>query len=217
MAYAQQTHQANVGASAQQDSAAGTALKGRDLISVGIYSAIYFVLNFACMLISGFHPLIWIFMPALIAVLTGIPFILMCVKVPKFGGALIMGLITSLIYFATGTFTPFIVGLMLVMCLIAEGIRYATHYLSFKGNVVAFAFFGLGMCGSPLPIWIMRDSFFAQISAQGMPADYVSTLAAVTGDFMLPVMFIATFVCGFVGAFIAKGLFKKHFEKAGLV
>ena len=216
MAYAQQSNSAAANG-AQRDPSIGGALKGRDLISIGIYSALYFVLNFACMLVSGFHPLIWVFMPAFIAVLTGIPFMLMCVKVPKFGGVLIMGLITSLIYFATGSFTPFIVALMLVMCLVAEGIRAATKYLSFKGNAVAFAFFGLGMCGSPLPIWIMRDSFFAQISAQGMPADYVMTLAAVTGDFMLPVMLIATFLCGFIGAAIAKALFKKHFEKAGLV
>lgn len=42
----------------------GKLLQGKDLISIGIFSAIYFVLNFICMLLSGLHPVIWILMPA---------------------------------------------------------------------------------------------------------------------------------------------------------
>ena len=192
-------------------------LRGRDLISIGIFTAIYFVLNFICMLLGGLHPALWIFMPALIALITGIPYMLMCSKVSKFGAVLIMGIITALLYFVTGMFTPFIVVLMLICCLVAELIRYATKYNSFWGNTISFAIFSLGMCGSPLPIWTMRESFFAQIESQGMSAEYVTTLASLTGDYMLPVMVIATFVCGIVGALIAKALFRKHFVKAGLV
>lgn len=70
----------------------GKLLQGKDLISIGIFSAIYFVLNFICMLLSGLHPVIWILMPALIALVTGIPFLLMCAKVQKFGAVLLMGM-----------------------------------------------------------------------------------------------------------------------------
>lgn len=192
-------------------------LRGRDLINIGIFTAIYFVINFVFMLLGGFHPALWVFMPAFIALFSGTPYMLMCAKVPKFGAVLIMGLIVALLYFVTGMFTPFIIVLMLVFCLVAELIRFATKYKSFWGNAVSFAFFGLGMCGSPLPIWIMRDSFFAQIQSQGMSPEYVQTLAAITGDYMLPLMVVATFACGIVGALIAKVLFRKHFEKAGLV
>lgn len=41
----------------------GKVLKGRDLITIGIFSALYFVINFAFMLLSGLHPLLWILMP----------------------------------------------------------------------------------------------------------------------------------------------------------
>ena len=71
-------------------------LKGKDLITIGIFSAIYFVLNFICMLISGLHPLVWILMPMNIAIVTGIPFLLLCAKVQKLGAVLIMGVITGL-------------------------------------------------------------------------------------------------------------------------
>ena len=50
------------------------ALKGRDLITIGIFTALYFVVNFACMLVSGLHPYLWVFMPAIDALLAGIPF-----------------------------------------------------------------------------------------------------------------------------------------------
>ena len=49
-------------------------MTGKDIITVGIFSAIYFVINFAFMLLSGLHPLLWILMPGLIAVFAGIPF-----------------------------------------------------------------------------------------------------------------------------------------------
>ena len=75
----------------------GKLLQGKDLISIGIFSAIYFVLNFICMLLSGLHPVIWILMPALIALVTGIPFLLMCAKVQKFGAVLLMGMVTGLL------------------------------------------------------------------------------------------------------------------------
>ena len=66
----------------------GKVLKGRDLITIGIFSALYFVINFAFMLVSGLHPLLWILMPGLIALFAGIPFLLMCAKVQKPGAVL---------------------------------------------------------------------------------------------------------------------------------
>ena len=38
-------------------------MSGKDVITVGIFSAIYFVINFAFMLLGGLHPLLWILMP----------------------------------------------------------------------------------------------------------------------------------------------------------
>ena len=58
-------------------------LKGKDLITIGIFSAIYFVINFAFMLLGGIHPVLWMLMPGFIAVFAGIPFMLMVAKVAK--------------------------------------------------------------------------------------------------------------------------------------
>lgn len=192
-------------------------LNGKDLITIGVFSAIYFVINFAFMLLSGFHPILWILMPGFIAVAAGIPFMLMTAKVQKTGAVLLMGLITALIYFVTGQFTLVILISMGSACILAEIVRAALSCSSFKGNAVAYVFFSLGMVGSPLPIWLFKEDFLAQITAQGMPADYISALDALSSNGMLVVLFVAPIIGGIIGAFIAKGLFKKHLRKAGIV
>ena len=57
----------------------------------------------------------------------------------------------------------------------------------------------------------------SQIAEQGMGADYLASLDALSTTPMLIAMFAVTIVAGLAGAYIARCLFKKHFEKAGLV
>ena len=62
-------------------------LTGRDFITIGIFSAIYFVLNLAAM-ITGIVPVLWLLLPGVAGIVTGIPFMLMEAKVRKPGAAL---------------------------------------------------------------------------------------------------------------------------------
>ena len=175
-------------------------MSGKDVITVGIFSAIYFVINFAFMLLGGLHPLLWILMPGFIALFTGIPYLMMCAKVQKVGSVLLMGLITGLIYYVTGQFTVVILVSFVLACGLAELTRGLTHYRSMAGNLVSFVLFSVGMVGSPLPIWLMREDFLRQITEQGMPADYVNTLAALSSTGMLVVLFLAPIVAPSSGA-----------------
>lgn len=47
-------------------------LKGKDVITIGIFTAIYFAINFGFMLLGGLHPLMWILMPGFIALVGSI-------------------------------------------------------------------------------------------------------------------------------------------------
>ena len=152
-------------------------LTGKDVIAIGIYSAIYFVMNFAAMM-TGFIPLLWILLAGTAAILTGIPFLLMAVKVPKPGAVLIMGFITAFLYFATGQFTVLILITMLLACVLSEGYRYITKYvLKFRNLAVAFILFSYGMVGSPLALFVYRESFLAQIS-ETMSRKYVAAISS---------------------------------------
>lgn len=199
------------------DMETSTKMKGKDFITIGIFSAIYFVINFAVMLMGGLHPILWILMPAIIAILAATPFLIMTAKVQKFGAIFLMGLITSLIYFVTGQFTIIILITFLTSCILAELCRYKISYNSIKGNIVSYACYSMGMVGSPLPIWLFREDFLTQITEQGMPAAYVSQLQELTSPVMLILMIGAPFICAFIGGFIVKPLFNKYFKKAGVV
>ena len=46
------------------------------------------------------------------------------------------------------------------------------------------------MVGSPLPIWLFKADFLAQITEQGMPADYVAAVEALSSNAMLIVLLL---------------------------
>lgn len=193
------------------------SLKGKDLITIGIFSAIYFVLSFLCNILGGLHPLVWIFSPAIAGLVSGIPFLIMTTKVKKPFAVLVMGSIVGLVYFASGQF-PFTLPLAFIAgSMVAEMIRAVSRYTSFWMDALGFAFFSLGMAGSPLPIWLYRDSFFAQIMEMGMPSEYITNLKDFTSARMLIIMLIMTLGFALIGSFFTKILFKKHFKKAGIV
>ena len=191
-------------------------LTGKDVIAVGIYSAIYFVLNFVAMM-TGFIPLLWIVLPGTVAILTGIPFLLMVVKVPKPGAVIIMGIITAFLYFVTGQFSVLILITMFIACVVSEAYRYITKYnLKFSNLMVAFILFSYGMAGSPLALFVYRESFLAQIG-ETMSQEYVAAISSYITVPMLILLLISPIAGGVFGALIAGGIFKKHFKKAGIV
>ena len=192
-------------------------LTGRDFITIGIFSAIYFVLNLAAM-ITGIVPVLWLLLPGVAGIVKGIPFMLMEAKVRKPGAVLIMGAITALLYYVTGQFTVLLLITFAIACVLSEVYRAITKYDSnFVHMTISFIIFCYGMLGSPLAIWVYRDSFLAQIQQNGMTAEYVETLSGLISTPMLIVLCISPIIGGLIGALIAKGLFRKHFKKAGVV
>lgn len=192
-------------------------LRGKDIITIGIFTALYFVLSFAANIAGGIHPLVWIMSPVIAGILAAVPFMIMVTKVKKPFAVLLMGAIVGLLYFATGQFAFTVPLLFIVASLIVEGIRYKTGYESFMANSVGFAIFSLGMAGSPLPVWLYKESFIKQIRDFGMQESYVTGLETLTTIPVLIAMIVLTLIAGFVGAYISKKLFKKHFKKAGIV
>ena len=128
-----------------------------------------------------------------------------------------MGFITAFLYFITGQFTVLILITMLIACVLSETYRYITKYaLKFRNLVVAFILFSYGMVGSPLALCVDRESFLAQIS-ETISRKYVVAISSYITTSMLILLLVSPIVGGLLGALIAKGIFKKHFEKAGIV
>ena len=87
----------------------------------------------------------------------------------------------------------------------------------FKWNTVAFILFSYGMTGSPLPIWLFKDSFFYSDRRSGYAGGYVTTMESLSSIPMFVVMILTPIIGGLIGAYLARGIFKKHFKKAGMI
>ena len=76
-------------------------LKAKDLINVGIYTAIYIVIFFVVGMLNAI-PVLYPFLYILIPLISGIPFMLFLTKTGKFGAATIMGTLVSVLCFLMG-------------------------------------------------------------------------------------------------------------------
>ena len=83
-------------------------LNSKDLINIGIYTAMYLVVFFVVGMMNAvpiLYPISLFFVP----IVTGIPFMLFATKVKKSGMVFIMALILGLFWFALGyTWTPLV-------------------------------------------------------------------------------------------------------------
>ena len=188
-------------------------LKGKDLVNIGIFAAIYFVINMVLSFL-GFIPLILLLMVVITPIIGGTPFMLFLTKVRKFGMITIFAVIIGVLMMLTGMgfyaiFTSLIFGLA------ADLIAKSGNYSSVSKSMMATTVYSCWVWGNYLPIFIGRDAYVAQYAERGMQ-EYADNMMKLTPVWVCPVMLIAAFVSGMIGALIGKALLKKHFEKAGI-
>ncbi len=187
-------------------------LKGKDLINVGIYSAIYFVIVMGLAML-GYIP---IFMPLLTVVgpiLCGIPFMLFMTKVKKPGMIYIMGLIMGLMMLLTGMGYYSLI-ITAVTGLIAELIYKSGNYASAKKAILAHGVFSIWIWGNFIPLFTDVDGYFS--TRQSFGQEYIDALTSLMPLWMCPVLLVSCFVFGIIGGLLGKALLKKHFIKAGI-
>lgn len=190
----------------------GNKLNGRDLINIGIYAAIYFVIVMA-LAMTGLIPIFLILLSSMVGIIGGIPFMLFLTKVKKPGMILIMSLIMGILMFVTGmTWMP--IPFSIVTGIIAELVYRNGGYKSMHSAILTTGLFPLWACGNYLPLFLQKAQYFADRTRFGQ--DYIDAVAKLTPDWMFFVLLIATFACGVIGGLIGKALLKKHFERAGI-
>lgn len=191
----------------------GGRLDGKDLINIGIYAAIYFVIVFACAML-GYIPVFMPLLAVIVPLLGGIPLMLFMTKVKKFGMIWIMSIIMGLLMLLTGMgYYSLLVGL--VSGLTAELIYRSGHYASSKKAVLAIGVFNIWIWGNFIPLFTDINGYFASRQSYGQA--YIDALTRLMPLWMCPALFVSCFVFGVLGALIGKSLLKKHFVKAGIV
>jgi len=190
-----------------------TKLQAKDLIRVGVFTAIYFVIFFATGLV-GYIPILFVMLPVIMPIVTGIPFMLFVTKVKKFGMITIMALLLGFLMFATGhTWVPVVTA---GICgLLGDLIFKAGKYRRFRNTVLGYGVFSVWSMGAMLPMWLMRESYFEYIRGS-MGDEYTDAILALTPDWLAFAVVAAAFVAGIAGAYLGKAVLKKHFQRAGI-
>ena len=190
-------------------------LRIKDLVTIGVFTVIYFVLFFVAGMV-GIVPILYLAYPTLAGIITGIVAMLFMAKVQKPWRLFLLGLICSLIVLAMGN-TYIIVIHAVISMVIAELLRKKGEYKSFKYNMLSFAVFNTWICGFLMQILLAKDKVIELAETRGMGHDYIMKLITLLNFRSMILVYIGAIVGGILGAYIGKVFLKKHFEKAGIV
>lgn len=187
-------------------------LNAKDLINVGIYTAICAVICCAVAM-TGVIPIMMVLLVVFVPLLTGIPYMLFLTKVKKFGMILILNVLMGAFMWLTGmSYYALVVGI--VTGLIAELIYKAGNYKSKKLGVLAYAVSGIYCWANYLGIFLNAEAYFS--TRQNFGQEYIDAVTGLLPVWMCPVLLVVGFVCGLIGGWIGTKVLKKHFEKAGI-
>ncbi len=187
-------------------------LTGKDLINVGIYSAIYFVI-IMILAMTGYIPIMMPLLCVFGPLIGGIPFMLFLTKVKKFGMILIMSIIMGIMMALTGM-GFYSLPVAVASGLIAELIWNRAKYRKATASVFVCGVFNIWMWGNYLPLFTNPEGYFS--TRQDFGADYEKALTALLPPWMNPVLLASCFVFGVLGGLLGRVLLKKHFIKAGI-
>lgn len=189
-----------------------------DLITIGVFTAVYFVLVAACTFVStiAFAGFGSILLPALCALVSGCVYMLLVARLGKFGGITVMGLVMGLFFLLSGHFL--LSFLANVVCAVgADLIAAIGRHRGRAGILVSYVVFSYGLTGPILPLWFMRDAYVASLEAKGKDAAYIDGVFAQVnaGSFWLAMG--AILVCALIGGWFGQRMCAKHFAKAGVI
>lgn len=191
----------------------GGRLNGKDFITIGIFTAIYFVVVFAVACL-GFIPILMAAICAIIPLIAGIPYMLFLTRAQKFGMITILGLLTGIIMFLAGMgYFSIITGL--IFGFLADLVWKSGDWTNAKRGILSHAVFSCWIIGNFLPFLLTADSYLPTIRSQYGDA-YVNELMGYLQPEMYPVMLIACFVTGLIGGWIGLKIMNKHFKRAGI-
>lgn len=190
----------------------------KDLISIGVYSAIYFILvgisaALTVFIIPGYS---YAFIPVVSALITGTIYMLMVAKVPRFGAITIMGSIMGIFFFIVGRF-PGATLVAFLISLLADIIAYIFKYKSKIGLLLSYIVFSFSLIGPVLPLFLFPNFYMDQLIEQGRDATYIEGVFSTISEYTAIIVVILIILMAIIGGLFGQRMMKKHFEKAGIV
>ncbi|AII74094.1 MptD family putative ECF transporter S component [Bifidobacterium coryneforme] len=194
-------------------------LKAKDLINIGIYSALYFICMALAAFLTGFVTgmilpgFSSILLPGIVGLIAGPVYMLISNKVPRFGGITIMGILMGLFFLVSGhfafSFIPYVFCGVLADFLqnvVGKGKSEPMRYLS-------YTIFAFGNTGPALPLWFMKNAYVASLVRKGKNQAYIDKVFAQISTPTLIICVVVTIAGALLGAWIGSMIVKRHFAR----
>lgn len=208
--------QASGGAKKGSSIVKGSMLSMKDLMNIGIFTAVNMVVGIAVAVPVGLFPIGLLAMSAIGPIVSGIIVMLFITKIKKPGMLFIMFFINGLVLLFTGM-GAYALLIGCVTALAAELILRAGRYESVKLSVVAYATASIAVVGNYVQ-WAVSGQDYVEKVAAGYGREFAQTVAGYFADPTIYAVLVAVcFVSGLVGGVLGHAVFKKHFERAGIV
>ena len=191
-------------------------LEARDFITVGIFTAIVWIVQMIIMFCGYISPFVVAGYSVLIPIFTGIPMMLYFCRIEKFGMLTITSIIFAILLFVFG------MGLLgapicIAAGLLADLIAKSGNYKSRTKTILANGVWNLWVSASYLPLVLTADEYAQSLLDGGYEDGFVKQLFTLVTPKTYPVIILLCFVCGIIGARIGRVVVRKNFEKAGIV
>lgn len=190
-------------------------LSVKDLVTVGIFSALFLVFALVGGIFFAPNPVLTFYMPVGSALLCGPIYLLMLAKVKKRWAVSILGAILCIVWFVTGMHWAMALG-YLVMGVAADFVAGAGEYKSKMMNSVSYIVISLGGTASYLVFFANPDGWAKTMLGNGTEQSYIDTMRETGSVCIMLVMLVGTVLAAAVSAFVGCKMLRKQFEKSGI-
>ena len=187
----------------------------KDLVTTGIFSAIFLVFTMIGGIFFAPNPVLTFYMPMGAALLCGPVYLLMIAKVQKRWSVTILGIIMGIIWFVTGMHWAFSLG-YIGMGIIADLVAGAGDYRNKAVNLLPYMLMSLGGVYTYVVFFIDPQGWASTMLENGTEQSYIDTMSASAPSWLLAVIMIGTLAIAAFSGWIGGKLLKKQFEKAGI-
>lgn len=189
-------------------------LRVQDLISVGVYAAVYFfVVSIATMIARLTIPIFnSLATPSVAALLCGVVYLLVIKKIPKFGAITLVGSIMAVFFLAFGYF-PLAFLPSILFPFLADLVQNKMKFNSKIKSYISFTLFNFGLTGPILPLWFMKEAYQTSLLERGKDMTYVNTVFEPVTNISFVISMGMVVVCSIIGLKIGYIIYDKHFSK----
>ncbi len=191
-------------------------LEVKDLVSVGIFSAL-FIVFIVIVSILQIVPILSLGMPAMVALFTGPVYLLFVARTGKPLCISIMGLVVSLIIGLLFFGSVYIFLYNLAFFIIADIIASLGKYKSYTINLVSYIVLSLWVFGESGAYWVAQDWMLEKTVQSGYTAESANAIFTMATTTSLIIFIVITLIFATISGLVAKAMFKKHFKRAGIV